>query len=61
MDCPLGVCQKAPKDSGHDKILWSDETKIEPLHFKMTHPKPVSPTLLLTIDTTQNPAELGQR
>uniref|UniRef100_A0AAZ3QDK9 Transposase Tc1-like domain-containing protein n=1 Tax=Oncorhynchus tshawytscha TaxID=74940 RepID=A0AAZ3QDK9_ONCTS len=28
---PLGVCQKAPKDSEtmRNKILWSDETKIE--------------------------------
>ena len=30
-DSPLGVCQKAPKDSQtmRNKILWSDETKIE--------------------------------
>uniref|UniRef100_A0AAZ3PED8 Transposase n=1 Tax=Oncorhynchus tshawytscha TaxID=74940 RepID=A0AAZ3PED8_ONCTS len=30
-DSPLGVCQKAPKDSQtmRKKILWSDETKIE--------------------------------
>ena len=27
---PIGVCQKAPKDSQtkRNKILWSDETKI---------------------------------
>ena len=30
-DNPLGVCQKSPKDSQSmsNKILWSDETKIE--------------------------------
>ena len=30
-DSPLGVCQKASKDSHtmRNKILWSDETKIE--------------------------------
>jgi hypothetical protein len=30
-DSPLGVCQKAPKDSQvmRNKILWPDETKIE--------------------------------
>ena len=30
-DSPLGVCQNAPKDSQtmRNKILWSDETKIE--------------------------------
>ena len=30
-DSPLGVCQKAPKDSQtmRNKILWSDEMKIE--------------------------------
>ena len=29
---PLGVCQKAPKDSQtmRSKIIWSNETKIEP-------------------------------
>jgi hypothetical protein len=28
---PLGVCQKTPKDSEtmRNKILWSDETKIQ--------------------------------
>uniref|UniRef100_A0AAZ3RDC3 Tc1-like transposase DDE domain-containing protein n=1 Tax=Oncorhynchus tshawytscha TaxID=74940 RepID=A0AAZ3RDC3_ONCTS len=38
-DSPLGVCQKVPKDSQtmRNKILWSDETKIELFGLNAKH------------------------
>ena len=38
-DSPLGVCQKAPKDSQamRSKILWYDETKIELFDLNSKH------------------------
>uniref|UniRef100_A0A8C8JXE9 Uncharacterized protein n=1 Tax=Oncorhynchus tshawytscha TaxID=74940 RepID=A0A8C8JXE9_ONCTS len=50
-DSPLGVFQKAPKDSQtiRNKILWSDETKIEHFGLNAKHHVWRKPGTILTV------------
>ena len=51
-DSPLGVCQKAPKglSTMRNKILWSDETKIELFVLNAKRHIPRKPGTIITVN-----------
>ena len=50
-DSQLGLCQKAPKDSQimRNKILWSDESKIELFDLNAKHHDWMKPVTIPTV------------